>query len=441
MIQLSDHFTYKKLLSFTIPSIVMVIFTSLYTIVDGIFVSNVAGNDAFAALNLIWPIIAIMGAVGFMIGMGGSALIAKTLGEGEHTKANEIFSMLIYVLMGIGALLSVIGIFFMEDFARLLGASEKLVPYCVIYGRTLSIFMVGYFLQNASQSFLVTAERPKLSLALTLAAGFTNIVLDYLFISVFRWGILGAALATGLSWLVGGIIPFFYFLFPNPTPLALGKTRLDLRALGQACFNGSSEMISNLSMSVINVLYNLELMKMIGSDGVVAYGIIQYIAFVFVGAYLGYAFGITPVLGYQYGANNHKELKNLLKKSLILIAIAAFVLTILAEMMANLLASIFVSYSIELMTLTSHAIRIYSLSFLVAGFNIFASSFFTALNNGLISGLLSFVRTFVFQVVSIIVMPLLFGLDGIWAAILVAEVGALFVSAFFLNKEKKKYGY
>lgn len=440
-IQLSDHFTYRKLLAFTIPSIIMMIFTSLYTIVDGIFVSNVAGSQAFAALNLIWPLISIMGAFGFMIGIGGSALVAKTLGEGKLEKANSYFSLLIYFLILVALILSVFGAIFVEDIARLLGASEAMLPDCVIYGRTLSLLQIGYFLQNAFQSFLVTAERPKLSLGLTLITGIINIVLDYTLIYKLNLGIFGAALATGLSWIVGGLIPFVFFARENSTPLRLGKTQMDWSALRKSCLNGSSEMISNLSMSVINVLYNYELMIWIGSDGVVAYGIIQYIAFVFVGTYLGYSFGITPVISYQYGAGNKKELKNLLSKSLVFILMASILLTSLAELSAPMLASIFVSYSSYLMELSVQAIHIYSISFLLAGFNIFASSFFTALNNGWVSGLLSFVRTFLFQVVWILVLPLLLGFRGIWMAIIVAEAWALLVSVFFYYKEKKRYGY
>ncbi|EOS60047.1 MATE efflux family protein [Firmicutes bacterium M10-2] len=440
-IKLSDHFTYRNLLRFTLPSVVMVVFTSLYTIVDGIFVSNVAGSRAFAALNLIWPVIAIMGTIGFMIGTGGSALVAKLLGEHKEKEANACFSLLIYFLIAVSVVLSLISSTFIGQFAELLGATPEMIPDCVAYGRTLAFMLCGYFLQAAFQSFLVTAERPSLGLLLSLFAGFTNMTLDYLFICVFRMGIFGAALATGLSWIVGGFGPLIFFLSKNSTPLRLGKPEWNWRHIGQSCFNGSSEMVTNLSMSVITVLYNYELMKLIGEGGVVAYGILQYISFVFAGAFLGYSMGIAPVISYHYGAENHSELKNLLKKSLTLITLTAIVMVILAELSAGQLASIFVSGDPTLMEITIHAIRIYSVSFLLCGFNIFGSSFFTALNNGFVSAAISFLRTFVFQIASIIVLPIFFGLTGIWSAVIVAETLSCVVVALFFNKERKKYGY
>lgn len=440
-IRLSDHFTYRNLLRFTLPSVIMIVFTSLYTIVDGIFVSNVAGSRAFASLNLIWPVIAIMGTVGFMIGTGGSALVAKLLGEHKQKEANACFSLLIYFLIAVSVILSLISSIFIEEFAQLLGATPEMLPDCIAYGRTLAFMLSGYFLQAAFQSFLVTAERPSLGLCLSVLAGLTNMALDYLFIYVFQMGIFGAALATGLSWIVGGFVPLLFFLSKNSTPLRLGKPERNLRHIGQSCFNGSSEMVTNLSMSVITVLYNYELMKLIGENGVVAYGILQYISFVFAGAFLGYSMGVAPIVSYHYGAGNHSELKNLLKKSLTLITYTSIVMVILAELSAGQLASIFVSGDPALMEMTIHAIRIYSISFLLCGFNIFGSSFFTALNNGFVSAAISFLRTFVFQILSIVVLPIFFGLNGIWSAVIVAETLSFVVVMLFLNKERKKYGY
>lgn len=440
-IKLSDHFTFNKLLRFTIPSVIMVIFTSLYTIVDGIFVSNVAGSTAFAALNLIWPVIAIMGSFGFMIGTGGSALVAKLLGQDKKKEANACFSLLIYTLIAIALVCSIIGAIWIEEFALLLGASPEMLPDCVAYGRTLACMMIGYFLQAAFQSFLVTAERPQIGLMLTILAGLTNMILDYVLIYVFDMGIFGAALATGLSWIVGGIVPFLYFLSPNSTPLRLGAPKWDIRQIGKSCFNGSSEMVTNLSMSVVSILYNYELMKLIGADGVVAYGILQYISFVFAGAFLGYSMGIAPVISYQYGVQNHQELHGLLKKSLILISGTSLVLVVIAELSAPVLASVFVSGSKELMEMTTAAIRIYSVAFLLCGFNIFGSSFFTALNNGFVSAAISLLRTFVFQILAILILPLLFGLNGIWSAVIMAEGFSFVIVMIFLVQNKKKYGY
>lgn len=437
----SEHFSYSRLIRFTFPSIAMMIFTSLYTIVDGIFVSNVAGDKAFAALNLIWPVISIISAIGFMIGTGGSAYVAKTLGEEKHKEANEAFSQLIYASIILGAVFGLGSAFFMDEFAVLLGATPDMVADCVAYGTILVILLPAAFVQNSMLSFLVTAGKPNFGFFITLLAGISNMFLDYLFIYVFDWGISGAALATGLSWVIGAIIPLVYFICPNQSLLRLGKPSLNLKVLGKSSFNGSSEMVTNLSMSVIAILYNYELMKYLGSDGVVAYGILQYLSFIFASTFLGYNVGVSPVIAFNYGAENKKELHSLLKKSLILIGIASIAMLILSETSSRLMASIFVSYSESLMNLTVNAIRIYSINFLVCGFSIFASAFFTALNNGAISALLSFLRTFVFQAVCIIALPVFFGITGIWAAIDVAEGLSLIVSIYYLKKMQNKYGY
>jgi putative MATE family efflux protein len=440
-IALSDHFGYKKLIRFTLPSIVMMIFTSLYTVVDGFFVSNVAGESAFAALNLIWPVVNVLGAFGFMVGTGGSAYVAKTLGEGKDKEANEAFSFLIYFILGLGIVLGLIAAINIRQIALWLGASPELLEDCVTYGRILSLLVFGYFCQNCLSSFLVTAQRPDLGLYISLASGFSNMILDYLLIYVFQWGITGAALATGLSWVMGTTCQLGFFFFSKKSTLHLGKTHFQGRVLLQSCSNGLSEMVSNLSVSFINILYNFELMKLIGADGVVAYGIIQYVAFVFSGFFFGYALGVSPVIGYQYGAGNHHELKSLLKKSLTLISVSSIILAILAQLSAHSLSLIFVSYSYELETLTVHAIRIYSLSYLLCGFNLFTSSFFTALNNGIISAALSFLRTFVFQAISIVALGEIFGVDGIWNAVNIAELLSAATCITALLREKKVYHY
>lgn len=441
MISLNESFNYKKLIRFTLPTIVMLIFTSIYGVVDGIFVSNVAGSDAFAAVNLIMPAIMIVGSIGFMFGAGGSALISKTLGEGKKHEADKYFSTFIYFLIILGIIFSVLGIIFIEPVSIALGAEGKILENCIAYGRCLLIFITPYFLQSAFQSFLITAEKPHAGLVITVIAGCTNMVLDYLFIYVFKMGVTGAAAATGISFIIGGIIPLIYFIFNRKLAINLIITKFDFKAIGKACLNGSSEMITNLSMSLVNMMYNFQLMKFIGSDGVIAYGIIMYVSFIFVGTYLGYSTGIAPVIGYHYGAGNKEELKSLFKKSLIIIACSAVVLTALAEILAGILAGIFVSYDASLMQLTTKAIRIFSISFIISGFNMFASAFFTALNNGLISGLLSFCRTFVFQILMISILPGIFHVNGIWTAIIVAEILALIMSIICFNKNASKYGY
>ena len=440
-IQLSDHFTYGKLARFTIPSIVMMIFTSIYGVVDGIFVSNYVGKTAFAAVNLIMPFLMIFGALGFMIGTGGSALISKTMGEGKREKANELFSMLILLSAAAAAVLTVLGIALMRPVAILLGAEGAMVEDCVVYGRILMVTLVPFILQNEFQSFCVAAERPRLGLAVTVAAGLTNMVLDALFVAVFRWGIVGAAWATSISQLVGGVIPFVYFLLPNSSALRLRRFRFDGRALFRSCTNGSSELVSNLSMSLVNMLYNFQLMRVAGEDGVAAYGVIMYVNFICVGVFLGYSFGVAPVVSYHYGAGNEGELKSLFRKSLTIIALCAAVLTAAAEGLAGPLSGIFVSYDAGLYEMTRRGFMIYSASFLFMGFNMFGSSFFTALNDGLVSALISFLRAFLFQVGAILVLPALLGIDGVWLAVVTAELLALTVTVTCLVKNKKKYQY
>lgn len=440
-IQLSDHFSYNKLIKFTLPTIAMMIFTSIYGVVDGVFVSNCVGSDAFAAVNLIMPIIMILGSVGFMIGTGGSAIVSKTLGEGKKEKANEYFSMLVYLCVVSGVILSVIGIIFTGPIAVLLGAKGSIAKDCVTYGRTVFFMLTGLFLQNAFQSFLVVAEKPKLGLFVTVLAGFTNMFLDFLFVYVLRFGVFGAALATGISQFVGSVIPIIYFAGGKNNVLKLTKCRFNKDIIIKICINGSSEMVTNMSMSLVNILYNMQLMKYIGTNGVVAYGIIMYVGFIFVGTYMGYAVGSAPVISYHYGAGNKDELKNLFKRSLTIIIVSSVVMTLIAEIIAGYLAGIFVSYDNNLLELTTEAIRIYAVSYLISGINIFASSFFTALNNGVVSAVISFMRMFVFQIVMILLLPVVLGISGIWTAVIAAEVLSVVISVLFLVKNRKKYSY
>ena len=440
-ISLSDHFTYKKLLRFTFPSIVMMILTSIYGVVDGVFVSNFVGSEAFASINIIMPFLMILGAIGFMTGSGGSALVALTFGTGNEKKAKEIFSFLVYVLIAVGFLFTVGGEILLAPMAKLLGADEILLPYCVRYGRIILLALIPFMLQNVFQSFLIAAEKPKLGLAATVAAGVTNMALDALFVAGFRWGIAGAAIATGLSQCVGGLFPLVYFLRPNTSRLRLVKTRLELRPMLNACGNGSSELMSNISSSIVGMIYNFQLLKYLGEDGVSAYGVLMYVQFIFVAIFIGFSIGSAPIVGFHYGAQNHAELKNMLKMSTRLMCGAGVVLTFLAMVLASPLAKLFVGYDEGLYTLTCHAFRLFSFAFLFAGFNIFASSFFTALNNGFISAAISFLRTLVFQTSSVILLPLLFDVDGIWYAITVAEVFATIISVIFLFAKRKKYQY
>lgn len=440
-IKLSDHFTYSKLLRFVFPSIIMMIFTSIYGVVDGLFVSNFAGKTAFASINLVMPFVMILGGIGFMIGTGGTALVSKVLGEGKKEKANKIFTMMIIFTLLLGALLSVIGVFSMPWVADFLGATEEMMADCILYGRIVTGFTVAFMLQNVFQSFLIAAEKPKLGLLATVLAGVTNMALDAIFIIVFKWGVAGAAIATGLSQCVGGIFPLIYFSRDNSSLLRLTKTKLEIKPILNACGNGSSELMSNISSSVVSMIYNFQLMKYVGEDGVSAYGVLMYVQFIFVAIYIGYAIGCAPITGYHFGAQNHGELKNMLRKSAFLSAISGIVLTILAIVLSSPLAKLFVGYDEELYELTRHAFSLFAYSFLLAGFNIFTSSFFTALNNGAVSAAISFMRTLIFQTSSVLILPIFLGVDGIWWAITVAEVFAFILSLIFLFAKREKYHY
>lgn len=440
-IKLSDHFTYSKLLRFVFPSIIMMVFTSIYGVVDGLFISNFAGKTAFASINLVMPFVMILGGIGFMIGTGGTALVSKVLGEGKKEKANEIFTMMIIFTLLLGALLSVIGVVSMPWVAKFLGATEEMMADCILYGRIVTGFTVAFMLQNVFQSFLIAAEKPKLGLLATVLAGVTNMVLDAVFIIVFKCGVAGAAIATGLSQCVGGIFPLIYFLRKNSSLLHLTKTKLEIKPILNACGNGSSELMSNISSSVVSMIYNFQLMKYVGEDGVSAYGVLMYVQFIFVAIYIGYAIGCAPITGYHFGARNHNELKNMLRKSSFLSAVSGVVLTILAIALSSPLAKLFVGYDKELYELTRHAFRLFAYSFLLAGFNIFTSSFFTALNNGAVSAAISFMRTLIFQTSSVLILPIFLGVDGIWWAITVAEVFAFIISLIFLFAKRKKYNY
>ena len=440
-IRLSDHFSYSKLLRFTLPSICMMVFTSIYGVVDGLFVSNFVGKTPFAAINLVMPFVMILGGMGFMIGTGGTALVSKILGEGDPDTANRTFSMMVLFTLALGIVLSAGGIIFMRPVSRFLGATDAMMDDCVLYGRIITGFTFAFMLQNVFQSFFIAAEKPKLGLKVTVAAGLTNMVLDALFIAVFKWGVAGAAIATGLSQCVGGVLPLVYFLRPNSSLLRLSPTRLRLRPILAACGNGSSELMSNISSSLVSMLYNFQLMRLAGEDGVSAYGVLMYVQFIFISIYIGYSIGCAPVVSYHFGAQNHGELKNLLGKSVLLMGCTGVVLTALAMALADPLSRLFVGYDAGLFALTSHAFRLFAWSFLLAGFNIYASGFFTALNNGGISAAISFLRTLVFQSASVLILPIFFDVDGIWWAITVAEVFAFLISLAFLLAKRQKYHY
>lgn len=441
MIKLSDKFTYKKLLRFTLPSIAMMIFTSIYSVVDGFFISNFTGVTSFAAVNLVIPIIMVLSSIGFMFGAGGSAYVARQMGEGNTQQAKKSFSLIVSTSACVGVFLSVLGIFLIEPIAKLLGAQGELLSEAVLYGRSCMAFLPAFMLQVQFQSFMVTAERPQMGLIVTAAAGVTNMIFDALLVAVLNLGVAGAAVATGASQLVGGLIPLIYFLRPNKSSLRLVKPAFNFRIIAKVCVNGSSEFMSNVSMSVVSMLYNVQLLKYAQQNGVAAYGTLMYVGMIFAAVFMGFSIGSAPVISYHYGAQNKEELKNLRKKGFRIIAVFAVAMFAVSELLAPVLSQIFVGYDQELLTLTREAFVIYSFSFLFMGFAIFSSGFFTALNDGLTSALISFLRTMVFQIASVIILPLILGVTGIWLSIVVAEVMAVTISAVMLILKRKKYGY
>lgn len=440
-IRLSDHFNYGKLIRFVLPSVVMMIFTSIYSVVDGLFVSNFVGKAPFAALNLIFPLLMIIGSIGFMLGAGGSAIVSKTLGEGDRNRANKCFSLLIYTAVILGIFLSAIGIIFIRPVAVFLGADSDMLEYCVMYGRIILMAMPAFMLQNMFQSFFITAEKPHLGLAMTIIAGVTNMILDALLVAVLKLGLAGAAYATAISQCIGGFAPLIYFFRKNSSLLRLTKTKFELSVLLKASSNGVSELLSNISASIVTMLYNYQLMSIAGENGIAAYGVIMYVQFVFSAIFIGYAIGSAPIIGYHYGADNADELSSILKKSLKITGICGACLAVLALVLSAPLSNLFVGYDEALFNMTVRGFKMYAFSFLLCGFNIFGSSFFTALSNGLVSAAISFLRTVVFQVAAVIILPIFLGIDGIWLAISVAEILSLIITLSFIVKKKRVYGY
>ncbi|MBO6129598.1 MAG: MATE family efflux transporter [Pseudobutyrivibrio sp.] len=440
-IQLSDHFDYKRLLRYSFPTMLMMVFTSIYGVVDGLFVSNVVGKNAFAAINMIIPALMILGGFGTMFGTGGTALVAKTLGEKNDVLANRYFSMMIEVTIVIGAIFSVVGYIFMPSIVDILGVSEAIRDDAIVYGQVCILFMVPMELQYVFQSFMTAAEKPKLGLMITLIAGFSNMLLDALFIGGLKLGVAGAALATGFSQSIGGILPLLYFCKKNDSLLQFALTPIKFPAVWQAAFNGMSELMTNAASSIVSMVYNIQLMKYAGENGVAAYGVLMYVMFIFIAILFGYTMGTSPIISYHYGAGNKKELNNLLKRSMKLEYLGGILMFMISQLLARPISMIFVGYDAELLELTVSAFRIFLFVFILAGGNIFASAFFTALNNGPISAAISFLRSIVFELLAVLFLPLVLGLKGIWCAVAIAEFAACFVSWTLLLTRNRKYGY
>lgn len=441
MIKLSDRFTYKKLLRYTFPAVIMLVFTSIYGVVDGFFVSNFVGKTPFAAVNFIMPVLMILGSIGFMFGTGGGALIAKTIGESKKEKANQIFSLIVYVSIALSIVLTVLAIIFLRPIISSLGAQGQLLEDSITYGRVILLSVPAFVLQSEFQILFATAERPKIGLYVTIVAGLTNIVLDALFIVVFSWGLVGAAWATTISLLVGSVIPLIYFGRKNNSLLQLTKTKYDAQTMLKTITNGSSELMNMVSMSLVSIFFNIQLLKYAGENGVAAYGVLMYVNLVFLSIYLGYAVGAAPIISYHFGAQNHDELKSLLRKSVIIMGAFSLLMFGSAQLLSIPLSKLFVGYDQVLMDMTQRAIFVFSFAFLFSGVGIFGSAFFTAMNDGLISALISFLRTLVFQTGAVLIFPLFWGLDGIWLSIVLAEAMAVVVTVLFFMGKRKRYHY
>lgn len=441
MIRLSDHFSLRRLLRYALPSIAMMIFSSIYGIVDGFFVSNYVGKMAFTAVNLIYPFLIILGSIGFMFGTGGAALISKTMGEKNIKKAKETFSLIIFTSVVLGIILSILGIIFLPQIASLLGAKDEVLTDCILYGKIILISLPFYILQYEFQCLFSTAGKPKFGLIVTVISGMSNIIFDYLLVVVFSLGLFGAAIATMISQVVGGVIPLIYFFSKNKSLLHFVKFKFDIKSLLKVCSNGSSEFLSNVSSSLISILYNLQLLKYAGENGVAAYGVLMYVSMIFQAIFIGYSIGVSPIVGYHYGAKNTSELKNVFTKSMIVIFITAIIMFICGELLSEPISKIFVNYDDELLQITKNAFRIFSFSFLLSGMSIYGSSFFTSLNNGLISALISFLRTVVFQASAVMILPIFLKLNGIWLSIVVAELMSFIITFTFLIMKRKKYQY
>lgn len=440
-IKLSDHFSYGRLLRFTLPSIIMMVISSIYSVVDGLFVSNLVGDLALSSVNIVFPVAMIVGSFGFMLGTGGSAIVARTMGEGDQPLANRYFSMIIYAVVLLGVVLSAVCVIYMEPIARFAGASDALIGDCVVYGRILLAGSVPFMLQTSFQSFFVVAEKPHLGLALSIAAGVTNMVMDYVLIAVCDLGVAGAAIATVMGYCVGGVLPLLYFLRPKREGIRLTRTRFYGKQLLNACTNGSSELMSNISSSIVGILYNIQLMRLIGEQGVAAYSVMMYVDFVFVATFLGFSIGSAPIVSYHYGAGNHPELKNVFRKSMAVILCTSVAMVILSELLSRPLSSAFVGYNAELLEMTVHGFRLFALCYLFCGINIYASSFFTALCNGALSALISFLRSLLLRGGMVLLMPILFDLDGIWTAVIAAEGLGAVVSLGLLYAKRRQYQY
>ena len=438
---LDKDIDFKFLIKFSLPSIIMMVFLSVYTIVDGVFISKLVGTDALSAVNIVYPVIALLMAISTMIGTGGNAIVSRKLGEGKTEEARKDFSTLVYTVIFLGVTLSILSYLFLKPIIIFLGANAAIYEYCDIYAKIMLIFTPALLLAMMFKILLVTAGQGHLGLILTVLGGVVNMILDYVFISTFNMGIAGAALATGIGYCITGLCGLVYFIFARKNVLHLVKPHFHADLLKETCINGSSEMVSTLSGSIITLVFNNILMRMAGVDGVAAITVILYLQMLLAAVYMGYAMGISPLLGYNYGKKDEMNLKSIFKISIITISIISGAVLMFGVFKAGSLAALFTHRGTNVYILAESGLRLFSVSFLFSGINIFASSMFTALSNGKVSAIISFVRTLAFQLICLYTLPTFLGINGVWLAIPVAELLSLVVSIYFIRKYRNEYKY
>lgn len=438
---IAQEFNLISLLRFVAPTVVMLVFMSLYQMVDAVFVSKFVGENALSALNIVYPFPSIVIAVSIMLATGGSAIIARNMGEGKEKEAKENFSFIVLVGAVIGVAIATAGILFIEPLIYMLGATPSLYDYCYEYLFILVLSVPLSVFQMLFQSFFVTAGKPHLGLTLTVLGGVSNIVLDYVFIVLCGFGVSGAALATSIGYSIPGLFGLIYFAVSRKGTLYFVKPVFRWGVLFKCCINGSSEMVNNLAVAVTTFLFNVLMLKYEGEAGVAAITIVLYAQFLMTSAFMGFSSGIAPVVSFNYGSGNVRQLKKIFKISVWVIAVVSAAVFVIAETCSDVVIMVFTPAGSEVFGLTKYGFAIFSFSFLCTGMNIFASALFTAFSNGKISAILSFLRTFVFLTACLLFLPLFWGVDGIWLAVPVAEVMALFVSVYYLVRFKKVYQY
>ncbi len=438
---LAKKFSLASLLLFAAPNIIMMIVLSMYIIVDGMFVARFIGTTALSAINMFYPAICFEMALGIMIATGGSAIAAKKLGEGKQKEAQNNLSFLMVVEGSFGIVIAVVGNLFTAEIVSFLGASAAQAPLSITYAKIIFSFAPAFFLQTAFQTFFVTAGKPALGLIVTILGGVANILLDYIFMAPLRLGVTGAAIATGIGYCIPAMVGVIFFLKAKTNPFHFVRPRFDGKVLLQACANGSSEMVTNLSNAVTTFLFNFTLLQFYGEDGVASITIILYFQYLFTALYFGYSNGIAPIISYKYGNDDRKQLQALFKNSVLFLIISSIAANVLLHFTISKLLTIFTAENSPVYQITLHGFSIYSMAFMIMGLGIFSSAMFTAFSDGITSAIISFSRTFLFIVGAILLLPAILGERGVWLAVPIAEAFGFLISILYLIGKKQKFHY